>query len=135
MKRILSVGQDADLLYSRNLLLQRTGAAVFSARTEPALHLLQAQSFDLVVLCHTLEQKDLVAACRAIRRFSPRTRLLLIAGSLGFWAAPDSKVDTIVPWHRGPRALLKSAGDLLGSLRDSRPRPAQVIPITQGRCG
>ena len=75
MGKILSVGLDVNLLYSRKLVLQQTGAQVFNARVEPALLMLESRFFDLILLCHTLPERDVAHLCRLAELFWPVTRV------------------------------------------------------------
>ncbi len=126
MAKILSIGQDAALLFSRNLVLRKAGADVFSARLEPALQLLRSQFFELVVLCHTLQQGEIAYVCGEVERLWPGTRVLLVT-ELMYPALPDCKIDVVLPWHLGPSALVLSAASLLGGETESRPTPTPVV--------
>ena len=62
MLRILLAGSDSRLLATRAAVLSKTGAAVVSRNPIEALKILDRdETFDLVVLCHTLEDCELDA--------------------------------------------------------------------------
>jgi CheY-like chemotaxis protein len=58
MCTILAVGQDAELLVTRAAVLRKCNAEVVAARPSEASKMLQAQRFNLLVLCHTVSSDD-----------------------------------------------------------------------------
>jgi DNA-binding response OmpR family regulator len=72
---ILSVGHNPILLSSRSLLLRHAGYAVDEAYTvEKAISLVEADSIDAVLICHTIPRADqqvIIAAVREKRRLMP----------------------------------------------------------------
>jgi len=78
--RILSVGDDSILLYSRRLILETAGYAVESARgnlatVEQAL----LRDFDLILLCHSITEDAVHHIVEASTRIAPQTPLLQIS--------------------------------------------------------
>jgi len=68
MLSILAVRLDAGLLASRCAVLRKTGADVVGGDYHGAQELFCDRTFDVMVLCHTVEQaeaRSLVAAVRA----------------------------------------------------------------------
>lgn len=128
--KILSIGQDAALLFSRNLVLRKAGADVFSARLEPALQLLRSQFFELVVLCHTLEQGEIASVCGEVERLWPGSRVLLVTEFM-YPVLPECRLDVVLPWYLGPSALVLSAVTLLRSETEVRPTPSPVVAIDE----
>ncbi len=112
MGKILSVGLDATLLYTRNLVLHRTGAEIVSALVDPALALLDSRYFDVIVLCHTLSRQDRQRVCYVVELFWPLSRILLI-GELSTAERRLCRSDVAFPWRLGPLALVESARTLL----------------------
>ncbi len=129
MAKILSIRLDPDLLYTRNLVLQQTGAEVYSAKIEPALALLEAQFFDVVILCHTLPGPDFVHICRRVELFWPLSRILLI-GELAHVSLPACSLVVAFPWRLGPAALVELTRELLTDSRMQRAEQLTVWPIT-----
>jgi hypothetical protein len=87
---ILCVGEDADLLDTRTLLLQSIGAEVHCCAAWRILQAAQPESgdeallsmdnirFDLIVLCHTIEPAAARKIARMARRRLPSCRTLLL---------------------------------------------------------
>jgi DNA-binding response OmpR family regulator len=72
---ILSVGNNPILMASRSLLLRGAGYAVDEAYTiDKAISLVEADSIDAVLICHTIPREDqqvLIATVREKRRLMP----------------------------------------------------------------
>jgi len=82
---ILCVGEDPELLKTRAMLLQTLSAEVkWTTSISEALDDVSHQKFDLIVLCHTLEDSDAVAISDAIRMRPSPPILLWISKYLGF---------------------------------------------------
>lgn len=73
---ILSIGDDAALLNSRELVLQSGGYAVLSISSSASLSKDLLQQFDLIVLCHAVKSRDEIV--RSIRLLKPDLPILLI---------------------------------------------------------
>jgi DNA-binding response OmpR family regulator len=73
--RVLAVGKDPILMASRTLLLRNAGYAVEEAHTmDKAIVLVEADSIDLTIICHTVpksEQTVLISFVREKRRLMP----------------------------------------------------------------
>ena len=128
MQKILCVGLDARLLYTRNLVLKQTGAEVYSAKVEPALALLEAQYFDVLVLCHSLTEGDLDRICRTASLFWPVTRLLLMRDADAPTPARRFHV-TGCSWQLSPDMLLQHVENLLQSVAPKVARVARILPF------
>jgi DNA-binding response OmpR family regulator len=104
LPRILSVGKDKTLMASRTLLLSNSGYAVEEAHSiEKAISLLEADSIDATVICHTIPKRDqsaLISAVREKRRLMP----ILCIRSYAYETAPR----TCVAVDNEPEALLKT---------------------------
>ncbi|HXA84632.1 MAG TPA: hypothetical protein VNZ47_06130 [Candidatus Dormibacteraeota bacterium] len=72
---ILSVGINPALMSSRSLILRNAGFLVEEARTvDKAINLVEADSIDVMLICHTIAKNDqqvLVSAVREKRRLMP----------------------------------------------------------------
>lgn len=110
---ILCLGEDADLLGTRVMLLERLGAEVKRATSvAEALEAVASENFDLIVLCHTLKQGDAVAVCDAIRERKPPPLILKITKSFGFEEERAQLLcDAVVDSH--PATLTDCARELL----------------------
>ena len=122
MARILSVGADAQLLYTRNLVLQRACRDVCGAGVEPALANLQTKYYDVLVLCHTLSALDVIRISETVEQFWPLSRILLMEDDEDA-TLPTGNLDAAFPWKQGPVALLALMVELM--------REAQLQHIKQ----
>ena len=78
MKRILLVGEDFALLATRTALLAKMGASVTCCSSlELRTHVGSAR-FDLVILCHTLEDSVRCSLAGDVRRRWPNARILQV---------------------------------------------------------
>jgi hypothetical protein len=120
---ILCIGEDAQLLETRALLLRSTGAEVHCSTSD---QILQSQlqfsvqsseqrSYDLVVLCHTIEQAKArsITEC-AHRRVPPLQVLLLKPISTTRRERIGIDVDAVVIVE--PASLLNVVTQLLSSI-------------------
>lgn len=112
MSRVLTVGNDTSLLHTRSLVLEKTGSTVCCTQPEPALALLQKEFFEVVVLCHTVSQRDRVALCKQIGQLWPSSRIVTV-GVSAFSSSSDDVPDISVPWQLGPQALIDVVTPLL----------------------
>ena len=76
---ILCVGEDADLLNNRAMLLRSLDAdAKCLLGSAAAVQCLASESFDLLVLCHTVKQADARAILNAVSGQTPPTFVLQV---------------------------------------------------------
>lgn len=127
MGKILAIGHDINLLHTRSLVLEQTGAEVYGARLEPGLALLGSHFFDVVVLCHTLSEQETLRVCKLAELFWPLTRLLFI-GELGRHYLSASRLDAAFPWRLGPAALIDLTQSMLRDASPLRGKRAMVLP-------
>ncbi len=125
MGKILSIGLDAPLLFTREMVLRQTGAEVWSAKVEPALALVQSQFFDVVLLCHTLSEQDVLQLSKLLDLFWPVSRVVL----LGERSAIGS-VALEVPSQTAPLTLVDKTVRLLAHTREQRFAPAAIMPFS-----
>ena len=109
---ILAVGLDAQLLHTRRMLLQSAKYIVATALSiKEAFHLFVNGDFDLVMLCHTIPEKDrdgLICMIRASGSRTPVITILTLAGERDFFA--DATLETDPPkFLDGIRELLAEA--------------------------
>jgi CheY-like chemotaxis protein len=83
MFRILLAGSDSRLLATRAAVLSRTGAAVVYGNPMEALETLdRGETFDLVVLCHTLEDSYVAAIVDKVHQKITGVKILMVASVL-----------------------------------------------------
>jgi DNA-binding response OmpR family regulator len=78
MGTILTVGKNSDLLWSRAETLRRTGAEVRTAHLKEAVAILKAESVDIVILCHTLSELEMMEVASLAREKAPTTRVVYL---------------------------------------------------------
>jgi CheY-like chemotaxis protein len=78
MQKILVAGQDARLLATRAEVLKKTGADVVSCTASEALKLLESETVDLVVLCHSLSEEEVERIAHKAHERGQRTRVLVV---------------------------------------------------------
>jgi len=78
--RILSIGDDPILLYSRRLILETAGYSVESAKGNIAtIEKELLRKFDLILLCHSITDEVVHRIVEASTRIAPQTPLLQIS--------------------------------------------------------
>lgn len=77
--RILSIGDDPTLLYSRRLVLEKNGYFVASLKSEAIVDEAQLRGFDLVVLCHSVPGSAANRILEILWRLTPQTPVLLVS--------------------------------------------------------
>lgn len=113
MRPILSVSIEPSLLYTRGLVLERSGAAVRSARPKAALQLLAENcDFGVIVLCHSLPGDIGEQLCAAARTCKPPIWILLIESRQELPAA-GIHPDVRFTMEDGPELLVKAVVALL----------------------
>jgi CheY-like chemotaxis protein len=99
MSRILLAGCDSRLLETRAAVLSKTGAAVVFRNTADTLDILDRESFELVVLCHSLPEPDVALIVDKVHRKIPGTKILMVSSDVSRYGLhADSNVDaTTIP--------------------------------------
>ncbi len=110
--KILAVSQKPSLLYTRGLVLERTGASVQCATFDLALTLLRVTPYDVVVLCHALSEWEVRRICLEARLAKASARTLLLLSPVSA-TVPAVEVDLLVQLEDGPKALREGAERLL----------------------
>jgi DNA-binding response OmpR family regulator len=99
----LAVGPDPLLLETRGQVPRNAGYTVVSALSvEQALQSFVSVDFDIIILCHSIPVRERERLTYAIRRHSPNTRVVVIAGRL---SALDSFSDAAL--DNDPEILLQ----------------------------
>jgi CheY-like chemotaxis protein len=83
MLRILLAGTDSRLLATRAAVLSKTGGVVVYSNPMETLAILDSnETFDLVVLCHTLEESDVVAIVDKVHQKICGAKILMVTSAL-----------------------------------------------------
>jgi DNA-binding NtrC family response regulator len=82
MFKILLTGSDSRLLATRAAVLSKTGATVVFYSAIDTLEVLNRDSFDLVVLCHSLTQAELTVIVDKVHQKIPGTKILMVTSDL-----------------------------------------------------
>ena len=105
----LSVGSDPLVLGTRNQVLRSDGHTVVSAiSADDALKVFLAGDFDLVILCHSIPERDRESLTNAIHNRSPKTPVVLVAQRVG---EQDRFADATI--ENDPARLLEQLPKLL----------------------
>ncbi|CAN5731209.1 hypothetical protein BH10ACI4_BH10ACI4_10070 [soil metagenome] len=119
MLSILAVGRDVRLLATRAAVLRRTGAEVVEASPQLAYDLLIKKTFNVVVLCHTLEVKD-VAGLLGVTQSDSGTRVVhIVANSASLPNHGDFTIDHVA--SALPSALVEKVLQLLHGVEQTNP--------------
>jgi CheY-like chemotaxis protein len=106
---VLSAGSDHVVLATRELILRSAGHIVVSAASiKEAVQQFRDGDFDLIILCHTLPQKDCQRLICFIRASGSRIPIASVSGGLGEY---DAFADTVLEME--PTAFLAGIQDLL----------------------
>ncbi len=129
MQYVLAIGADPSLLYTRGLVLARTGALVKTAGMEPGLLLLENGNVSILVLCHSLRQGDVLRLCECARTFTPATKILLLDSS-GILRHASADVDARFLLEDGPGMLVKCVRNLLKvKPLEAQTDPSAILPF------
>ncbi len=112
-RRVLSVDDDAGVLWSRHLLLEKAGYSVLSAADgEQALRLFAANTVDLVILDYEMPGLGGVDVAAHIKSARPRVPVILVSAQL-FADQALPGVDVAISKGQGPAVLLEKIKELL----------------------
>lgn len=122
--RVLVVSRDEMLLRTREMILGAFFDVHGAGRFSEARSLLTNDSFDLVVLCHSLTDDECERLAGMARGQNPRPLILGMSpssrGSVKPWADKQLGVDA------GPYGLVKKCAEMLGFVLKSKARAAHV---------
>jgi protein gp37 len=110
--RVLAVGNDEMLLFTRISILKRRWL-VKAARPSETLNILENESIDVVLLCHSIEPSEATSLVEAIRKTWPSVRILALETLAG--AAADLDVSATAVTTSGPSHLLDALERLFES--------------------
>ena len=122
--RVLVVSRDEMLLRSRAMILGAFFAVRGAGRFNEARALLTSETFDLIILCHSLTPDEGERLATMAHQRSPRCQVLAMSASsrgiLRPWADRQLGVDA------GPYGLLKKCAEMLGFVLKSKARAAHA---------
>lgn len=113
MAKILSICGDESLRTSREMILRKSGAEVFSADLAAGMQLLDSQRFDLLVTGHTLAMADVLRLADAFRLHSPGGKILYLGAPAPEQSRANIPFDSSIDWVEGPDAFLRAVRRLL----------------------
>ncbi len=117
---VLSVGQDPEILISRNLALQSAGYTVVRAFSlKAAAECFQTLDFDFVLLCQTISKKDKERLTSLIRASGSRIPVISVSDKL--WER-DAFADATV--YNRPEVMLLGIREALGKEAKTAARQA-----------
>jgi DNA-binding response OmpR family regulator len=119
MSKILLAGNDFRLLATRAAVLAKTKANVICCNAPEAMTVLEAESFDLVVLCHSLGEKQAIEITGKVRLKLPKVRILMVISDV----ANDvlyKGVQFDATTSPEPGSLIRHATELLEKLPNHR---------------
>ena len=120
--RVLVVSRDEMLLRTRVMILGAYFLVERAGRFVEARALLISQSFDLIVLCHSLTLTECEQLARMAREQKPRPLILGMVASSRAGAQPWA--DSQLGVDAGPYGLLKKCAEMLGFVLKSKARAA-----------
>jgi hypothetical protein len=113
MPKILLVGQDVRLLETRAAVLKKTGADVVYCIGSQVFNIIASEMPDLVVLCHSLTEREAEAIADKVHACCSGTRVLLVVSrTVEEKYYENAKFDGTSPPE--PAGLIKRAMELLG---------------------
>jgi DNA-binding response OmpR family regulator len=122
--RVLVVSRDEMLLRTREMILGAFFAVRGAGRFSEARALLINNTFDLIVLCHSLTQDECEQLAVIAHELTPRPLILAMSASsranIKPWADKQLGVDA------GPYGLVKKCAEMLGFVLKSKARAAHV---------
>lgn len=98
---VIICGNDATLLATRRMLLERAG---FTIQTALGVSAMQASNGEPLILCHSLSESEQLVAIQAVRADWPTAKILVLGGdvredvsrgceSLGAYEAPVALIE------------------------------------------
>lgn len=115
MPKILLVGQDSRLLETRAAVLAKIKATVVCQEPAESLEILEREIFDLVVLCHSLTEKQVGEVTDVVRRRWPKTKILLVVSNLS-QERFHKGIEFDATSSPEPNRLIRRTAELLGKI-------------------
>jgi hypothetical protein len=111
MLAILLIGEDLRLLATRAAVLRKVDAEVDLGRPAEFTTRMRARRYDLLVLCHTLQEKDAEAITSQVQQSWPEVRILQIVREQWMEAPVRRGVTSLST--SDPKRLVERARELL----------------------
>lgn len=102
--RILSIGDDDGLRYSRELLISSDGYETESITSYTAISVPYARSFGIALICRSVQPERAMALVEMLRRYNPEIRILCISPLEKSLESCDADLE--IP--SGPEAVLEA---------------------------
>ncbi len=103
---VLNLGYDPPLLETRSIMLKNAGFRVRSvASAAAALHALSFQAFDVIILCHTVPERQRREVIEAARKRTPSVKTVVL---YRVTRAEAEGADVALDSHDGPEALVSA---------------------------
>jgi hypothetical protein len=129
---ILSVCSEDVLARSRNAVLQTCGAHIVDADQHSAPLKIANQFFDLIVVCHSVEDPQRALILLAAEKRVPAARVLLLDTPLQRTYTREDGIDRMDA-GKGPEALVRKVLQLLEKAAMPRPvRGEEMRPVARG---
>ena len=109
---ILCIGEDMELLETRSAVLRKTGAEVKCLTSAQARETDDLSAFDLIVLCHTMEEPEARRIADDAGRLQPAP-LILLLNSLSARGQDRSGIRFDAVAEVIPELLVRTATELL----------------------
>ena len=106
--RILSVGDDDGLRFSRQLLLSNDGYETESVTSGMPLSASIVRTFDIAIICRSVERERALALAELLRQWNPEIRILMMSQQEELQHESVTGME-IAP---GPEALLEACRKL-----------------------
>ena len=110
--RILSVSDDDGLRFSRELLLASDGYQTESITSNTALPAARIRSFDIALICRSVEPERAIALTDMLRRFNPDIRIL----SISPLEDREERFDADLEIPSGPEPVLEACRKLCSQM-------------------
>ncbi len=105
-KKVLNVSADLSLLETRRAILERAGCLVSCASNAvDVVQLCRKETFDAVVLGHSLPKRQKHAVIQAVRKYNPAARII---GLYMISTAEAVGTDIVIDSHDGPDILIEA---------------------------
>jgi hypothetical protein len=126
MVKILLVGEDFRLLATRAAVLARTGANTLCCSPAEMVRDLRGEAFNLVVMCHSLDEASASMVAGTARQWWPGAKVLLIRASFGQQVGAI-ECDGVI--ESAPGEMVREAAALMQKLPskpNGQPQPSQA---------
>jgi Response regulator containing CheY-like receiver, AAA-type ATPase, and DNA-binding domains len=130
MARIVLVGEDSSLLATRAEVLKRTGASIACCSGNQAKAMLEEETFDIVVLCHSLPDSVSTELIGYVHRRWPEAKILMVVTERFTYRATGVEVTS----STDPGRLIELTQQLLESLPNHRLHLAEWERKTDPNC-